>query len=83
MIYMRYLFTVEKTFTIADRGIMLVAAPNDKPFKPGNKIKLVLPGKTEIETQIVAVVFETRDIIIDKNIRKEDVPIGTEVWLYD
>ena len=81
---MQYLFTVGQTFMITNRGLVLAGGPRtrDIPFK--SRIKLVLPDKTEINTEVWGESsYENFAIMIDSTIQKEQVPIGTEVWLCD
>ena len=81
---MVYLFKVEQTFIIRDRGLALIGGPRtrDIPFK--SRIKLVLPDKTEIDTEVLGEsAYENFGIMVDKTVQKEQVSIGTEVWLYD
>ena len=80
---MEYLFTVRDTFTIPDRGLILGRGILNKSFKREDKIKLILPNKAVIETKITGIIPRFGDILIDKDFQKEDIPIGTEVWLCD
>lgn len=78
-----FLFKVEDLFEIKGRGLILVPGLGDKVkfAKIGNKIKLIRPDKSEIEAIISGIAFQRNyDILVD-NLKKEDVPIGTEVWL--
>ena len=77
-----FLFKVEQAFMITGRGLVLTSGLGDKIVATGSKLKLVRPDKSVLETTITGVTFgEKRDILIGSNIKKEDVPIGTEVWL--
>jgi len=79
-----YLFTVEATFMITGRGLVLYPGFGDNPARTGSKIKLIRPDQSIIETQIKGVSFSgNHDILVEGKIKKEDVPIGTEVWLQE
>lgn len=81
---MEYLFEVIQTFIVRDRGLVLVGGPRtrDIPFK--SRIRLVLPDKAEIDTEVLGEgTYENFAIMIDETVQKEQVPLGTEVWLYD
>lgn len=81
---MEYLFEVVQPFMISGRGSVLASGPRtrDIPFK--RRFKLVLPDKTEIETEVWGEgAYENFAIMIDGSIENEQVPLGTEVWLYD
>jgi hypothetical protein len=81
---MEYLFTVENTFMVTGRGLILTAGLRNKIIQTGNRIKLILPDKSEIETKIRGIDFwENFSILIGEDLQKKDVPIGTEVWLCD
>jgi hypothetical protein len=50
----------------------------------GSKIQLIRPDQSIIETQIRGITFSDKhDILVGENVKKEDVPLGTEVWLMD
>jgi len=82
------LLTIDDVFKIAGRGIVITGnQPEVLPeFKIGNPIVLVLPDGREIMTKISG--FDLFNVakgsaILIENIAKEDVPIGTEVFLHD
>ena len=76
------LFKVEATYPITGKGLILAPGVGDKHVSIGQKIRLIRPDKSEIETIVRGVTFEgNHDILVDEKIKKEDVPIGTEVWL--
>jgi len=82
----KLLFIVEETFLITGLGLVLTPGPGDKVklAKVGTKIKLVRPDKTELETVIIGIMFESQhDIAISSKLSRKDVPYGTEVWLAD
>ncbi len=79
-----YLFTVTQTFNITSRGLILLPGLGDHIVRVGSSIRLVRPDKTELFTKIKGITFEgTRDILIEEHISKNEVPIGTEVWLVE
>lgn len=80
---MEYLFTIQDIFEIEGRGLVLGSNPDAKTIKPGNQIKLVFSDLREIQITIKGVIFETRDILIEKRPQNEQIPIGTQVWLCD
>lgn len=67
---------------ITGRGLLLTPGLQDKSAKIGDRLKLVKPDKTILVTVITGIVFnDRRDILVGSNLTKDDVPIGTEVWL--
>jgi len=78
-----YLFTVENTFEITDRGIVLTPGLGDKvnQVMNGSSIKLILPDKSVLYSAISGINFEGEHAIFIVGVNKENVPIGTEVWL--
>ncbi|HEY8559572.1 MAG TPA: hypothetical protein VIL74_04150 [Pyrinomonadaceae bacterium] len=85
----RELFTVEDRFQIPGRGTVITGfQPVNLPeFKTGSAIVLVLPEGREILTEIGGIdrfqtVSGNQGIgVLVKNVGKEDIPIGTEVFL--
>jgi len=80
----RLLFKVEDVFQVRDRGVVLTPglAERDEYTQLGDEVELRRPDGSTVRAQIVA--FElpstgTRAILLEK-IRKDDVPVGTEVW---
>lgn len=79
-----FLFKVEDTFQITGRGLILVPGLgiNAEKVMVDMHIKLKKPDNTEILTKISGIEFSVKaPILLPKEIKKEDVPIGTEVWL--
>ena len=78
-----FLFKVEDIFSITGCGLVLVPGlgTNQGRVNSGMPIKLRRPDQTELQTVIAGIVFQTRDIALLPSITKEEVPIGTEVWL--
>jgi hypothetical protein len=84
----RRLFTVSDTFLIRGRGLVLVPGivpVDDERFRAGDPLPLKRPDGTALRTTITN--FEImnpnprREVVVClKELTKEDVPIGTEVW---
>jgi hypothetical protein len=87
----RRLFVVNGTFTVFGRGIALLpGVPKYEPgprVAPGMGIELRRPDGTVLATTIRAVEWfqtptaPTAPLHMPPEIMKEDVPVGTEVWL--
>lgn len=78
------LFTVEQVFLITGRGVVLLPGLGEKPVRVGTPVRLVRPNQSTLDTKICGIGFnEFRDILLGPEVRKEDVPIGTEVWLIE
>jgi len=76
------LFKVEDRFMITGRGLMLTPGVGKMGRLIGAKIRLVRPDKTTVDTIIRGIeFFEPHPILVGGDLSKEDVPIGTEVWL--
>jgi hypothetical protein len=85
------LFVVDGTFTVFGRGIALLpGVPKYEPgprVGPGMPIELRRPDGTVLATTIRAAEwFQTppapaAPLHMPPEIKKEDVPVGTEVWL--
>jgi len=77
-----FLFKVQDRFLITGRGLILVPGLGGKKATVGDPIKIVKPDQTIIETTIRGIGFnEFRDILVGNDLTKNDVPIGSEVWL--
>jgi hypothetical protein len=77
-----FLFKVQDKFLITGRGLILVPGLGDKNATVGDPIKIIKPDLAVIETTIRGIGFnEFRDILVGKELTKDDVPIGSEVWL--
>jgi hypothetical protein len=87
----RRLLTVEDTFAIRGRGLVLVPGiipEGDERFRVGDRITLRRPGGSSVDTQIGGLELldpnPRRDVVIMlKGLAKGDVPVGTEVWSSD
>ncbi len=70
-------------------GLLVIAGRVDKDsldFKAGDTIILVKPDESEIETQaVIADRSKVRNFLVHtvlvEDLKREDVPIGTEVFL--
>jgi len=89
------LFVVEDAFQITGRGCVLApgpaAEPGAQPIRVGDRLLLRKPDGQSVDTVIQAVEMLgrrprpkviTAPILLPREITKDDVPIGTEVWLY-
>lgn len=77
-----FLFKVQDRFLVTGRGLILVPGLGDKKVTIGDPIKIVKPDQTIVETTIRGIGFnEFRDILVGNDLTKDDVPIGSEVWL--
>lgn len=77
-----FLFTVEATFSITGRGLILTPGLGDKEAAPGDLIRIVRPDQSVLETTIKAISFNRfRDILVGDGLTKADIPPGSEVWL--
>jgi hypothetical protein len=86
----RCLFTVTNTFLIQGRGIVLmpgIIPQRDERFRVGDFVELRRPDNSIVRVQIAGIEIMnpmprdgSRMVLIKKPERKEDVPIGTEVW---
>lgn len=87
----RRLFTVEDTFAIRERGLVLapgIIPEGEERFRVGDPITLLRPDGSSIEAKIGGLELldpnRRRDVVIMlKGMTKSDVPIGTEVWSVD
>lgn len=88
------LFTVEDNFYLTGRGGTVVAGQleqNSPSFKPGDEVVLIQPDGKETGAVINGIElphptdyenFDWSKIgVLFKGVTKEDVPIGTEVYL--
>jgi hypothetical protein len=79
-----FLFKVEETFLITGRGLILTPGLGDnlKFATTGTPIILIRPNQTVLLANIRGVSFQgSHDVLVGGDLTKEDVPIGTEVWL--
>jgi hypothetical protein len=80
-----FLFKVKERFVISDRGLVLTPGVDEdkiKSIKTGTEIRLVKPDKSEIKTLIIGISFNSEsNILLPLTITKDEVPVGTEVWV--
>jgi hypothetical protein len=74
-----FLFTVTERFGLRD-GMILLPGLVEKYVPVGTPITIIRPDKIEIETRIVGINFGSNHIMIEKSVKLDDVPIGSEVW---
>lgn len=89
---MKFLLKVEDVFDISGRGwVIAPAIPNDLgvEVRVKDRIQLRTPDERILETHIASFSSERpmgggprfTNIELPRDLTKEDVPIGTEVWL--
>jgi hypothetical protein len=92
---MTLLFKVEDVFAISGRGcVIMPSIPADSDFKirVKDQIKLRTPDGLVLDTQIAGIEFahgtkqdgskiSRMAIILPRDIPKDDIPKGTEVWV--
>jgi hypothetical protein len=76
-----FLFRVDNTFLITGVGLVLTPGFGNNRVKVGISIRLIRPDGSVIETRITGIVFGVHHISVGAEIKKDDVPLGTEVWL--
>jgi hypothetical protein len=77
------LFKVEQTFVISGTGLVLIPGLGNRIVPTGSKIKVVRPDKSELLTTIHGITFKENTIVLNSNTKKEDVPVGSEIWLLE
>jgi hypothetical protein len=93
-IVVRLLFTVTDTFSIPGRGVVLLpelTPVGEERFRVGDPLKLRRPDGAEASVCIGGLEFlksvkpksKCELVIMLSGTRKEDIPIGTEVWSVD
>lgn len=85
----QFLFRVVDRFDIEGRGLVVIPGIPEggiESFKVGARIGLVLPDGKKIFTSVqgIEVLFprvpgREMPVLLD-NLKKSDVPVGTEVW---
>ena len=76
-----FLFKVEERVVLTGIGLVLLPGPGDKKTRVNDKIKIVRPDNSIIDTTIKGRFFSTSHISVGSELTKDDVPIGSEVWL--
>jgi len=72
---------VEKAYIVSGTGLVVMPGPYGKIVRTSSRLKLIRPDGLAINAKITMIDFHNRSIGIGSNLTKEDVPIGTEVWL--
>ena len=72
------LFKVIDTFFSPNGQVLLSEFNKNIDILSGTKIKLILPDRSEIETQIIGISFEGNVSILVPI--KSSIPLQTEVW---
>lgn len=88
------LFIVEHAFQITDRGCVLVPGPSaesgGQALRVGDPVRLVTPDGQVVDTVVRGIELINRrprpqlitlPILLPRNITKEQVPVGTRVFL--
>jgi hypothetical protein len=77
-----FLFEVEDRFMVTGRGLILVPGLRNKKAGINDKIKIVRPDNSIIEATIKGISFNfNRNILVGNILTKDEVPIGSAVWL--
>lgn len=86
----RCLFVIAATFAVKGRGIALapgISPEGDERFRVGDTVELRKPDATVVRTKIKGIEIlspippsRAFVILLAETFKKEDVPIGTEVW---
>jgi hypothetical protein len=77
-----FLFKVEERYMLTGIGLTLVPGLGDKRARVNDKIKIVRPDNSVLETSIKGISFSGDFAIsVGSEFTKGDVPIGSEVWL--
>lgn len=89
---MRKILTVEDTFLISGRGLVITGWEEDYPqVKGGDLIEILRPDKTKITSTIIGIEMIKRNCftetkkhpigILVRDITKSDVPQGSQIYL--
>jgi hypothetical protein len=85
----RHFLTVEDTFDITGRGLIVVPGPLESEYNGPRRFRVILkpPSRGILEAELTLEhVFqspppkEIRYVCSLKGVAKADVPIGTEIW---
>lgn len=77
-----FLFKVQGRFMITGIGLVLLPGLGNKNAKVNDKIKIIRPDGSIIDAKIKGIIFNQNcDISVGNDLTKDDVPIGSEVWL--
>ena len=88
---MKFWSTIEDNFEVPKRArvIVLQQSTTDLQVRRGSAIQLRTPSGRTLDTQIIAIEMIKKvggcrlGICLPVEFKKEDVPEGTEVWLFD
>ena len=76
------LFKVDDIFLITGRGLVLMLGIGNNNARVGDKIRIIKPDNSILEATIKGIGFSaTREILVGSDLSKDDIPIGSEVWL--
>jgi hypothetical protein len=87
----RFLFKIIDTFWLETTGLVAAsdAKSRDVSLSVGERIELRLPDGSRLETEVAGIPRVRYlsddpdlhfDFLLPGGVRKEDVPVGTEVW---
>lgn len=86
----RHLFTVEDSFTIEHRGVVILpglALEGSDVFRVGDPLELCRPDGSLVRTHIAGLPMFSRPpslthvpVLLSGELKQEDVPVGTDVW---
>lgn len=85
----RVLLTVEETFTVAGRGVVLLPKLEpigDERFAAGDPIRIRRPAGTDLDDFLQGVEFLMTKtdsclvILLPRHVEQSDVPVGSDVW---
>jgi hypothetical protein len=69
---------------MSGRGVILLPGLGKNVVRVGSPIRLARSDGSTLDTKIRGIGFnEFHDILIGQELRKEDVPVGTEVWIVE
>lgn len=87
---------VDDTFDITNRGVVLVTdtqyaqLPRELKLKVGDRIELRIDGAAVLTTSVAGIEHcdpwtprQLFGFLLPRDVAKEDVPAGAEVWLVD
>ncbi len=66
---------------VTGRGLIILPGLRGIKANIGDKLRIVRPDKTVVETEITGIGFkEHQEILVTGELSKDDVPIRFEVW---
>jgi len=76
-----FLFQISDIYQTTSLGLVLIPGLINKTVPIGTPITIVRPDSSEIETIITSIFFDSSQAFtVEKTLKKEDVPIGSEIW---